>query len=110
MWDTLLGQTELTLILLFQTTLKSRISEWEYFNGAFDYAETPLCPIRCKTVIHTTSNSCISWDQIGCKGFSAETALHHYQCIKEIDSKNKALLITYIAEYLHEYLTQLIVT
>ena len=105
-----MGQTELTLNLLRQATLNPHISVWEYFNGAFDYAATPLGPIRCKSVIHTTSKNCKSWDQRGREGFSVGSALHHYFFIREIDSKQKALLITYTAEYLHEYLTQPTVT
>ena len=65
MWDKLLGEIELTHKLLRQSTLNPRISEWEYFNGAFDCATTPLGPIGCKIGIHTTSNNRKSWDQRG---------------------------------------------
>ena len=57
MWDILLAQTELTLKILYQDTLNPRISAWEYFNGDFDYASTPLGPIGCEIIIHTTSSS-----------------------------------------------------
>ena len=110
MWDSLLVQTELTLNLLRQSTLNPRISVWENFNGAFDYIATLLGPIRCKIFIHTTSNNHKPWDQRGREGFSVGPALHHYRCIQAIDSFKKALLITDIAEYLHDYLTQLTVT
>ena len=65
MWDNLLVQTELTLNLLRQATLNPSISEWGYFNGAFYYTETPLGPIGCKIIIHTTSNT------QKCDGFSS---------------------------------------
>ena len=110
MWDNLLVQTELTLNLLRQATLNPRISAWEYFNGAFDYAATPLVPIGCKIFIHTTSNNRKSWYQIGREELSVGPALHHYRCIQAIDRKIKALLITDTAEYLHEYLTQTTIT
>ena len=77
MWDNILVQTELTLNLLRQYTLNPSILTWEYYNGAFDYVETPLGPIGCKIIIHTTSNKKISWDQKGCEGFSVGPALHH---------------------------------
>ena len=32
--------------------------------------------------------------------------IHHYLCIQIIDSNKKELIITYTAEYLHEYITQ----
>ena len=65
MWDNLLAQTELTLNHRCQATLNPSMSEWEYFNGAFEYAATPLGPIGCKIIIHTTSNNRKSWDQRG---------------------------------------------
>ena len=55
MWDNFLGQTDLTLNLILQATLNPHISAWEYFNSPFDYAATPLGPIGCKIIIHTTS-------------------------------------------------------
>ena len=110
MWDDLLAQTELNLDLLRQATLNPRMSAWEYFNGAFDYAATPLGPIGCKIIIHNTSYNRKSWDQRGLKVFSVGPALHHYLCIQSIDSKTKALLITDTAYYLHEYITQPSVT
>ena len=56
MRDNLLAQIELTLNLLRQATLNPSILSWKYFNGAFDYSATPLGPIGCKIIIHTTSN------------------------------------------------------
>ena len=56
MWYKLLDQTELTVNLLRQATLNPSILLWGYFNGAFDYALTPLGTIGCKIIIHTTSN------------------------------------------------------
>ena len=82
MWDNVLDQTEITLNLPCQATLNPRISAWEYFNGAFDYAETPLGPIGCKIVIHTTSKNRKSWYQREREGFSVGPALHHYRCIQ----------------------------
>ena len=106
MWDNLLVQTELTINLLRQATLKPIMSAWEYFNGDFDYTATPLVPIGCKIIIHATSNKRKSWDQRGREGFSVGPALQHYRCIQSIDSKTKELIITDTAEYLHEYLTK----
>ena len=106
MWDNLLGQTELTPNPLRQATLNPHISAWGYFNGAFDYATTPLVTIGCKIIIHSMSNNSKSWDQRGREGFSVGSVLHHYRCIQAVDRKTKALLITDTAEFLHEYLTQ----
>ena len=106
MWENLLIQAELTINLIRQATLDPSMYVWEYFNGDFDYTETPLGTISCKIIIHNTSNKRKSWDQRGREGFSVGTALQHYRCIQVIYSKTKALIITDTAEYLHEYLTQ----
>ena len=110
MWNNLLAQTDLTLNPLLQDTLNPRISAWEYFNFALYYAATPLGPIGCKIIIHTTSNNRKSLDRRGREGFSVRPSLHHYRCIQVIYSKIKALSITDTEEYLHEYMTQPIVT
>ena len=81
--DKLLVQTELTIDLLRQATLKPIMSAWEYYNGAFDYTEIPLGPIGFKIIIHTTSNKRKSLDQRGREGFSVGPALQHYLCIHE---------------------------
>ena len=65
MWDKLLVQTELTVNLLRQATLNTRMSACEYYNGAFDYSATPLVPLVCKIMIHNTSNKRRSWYQRG---------------------------------------------
>ena len=53
-WDRLLPQTELMLNLLRQTMLNPRIYAWEYFNGSFDFAATPLGILGSKVVIYNT--------------------------------------------------------
>ena len=89
MLDKLLDQTELTINIISQATINPRISAWEYFNGAFEYAATLLGLIRYKIVIHTTSNNRKSWYQRGREGFSVGPALNHYRCIESIDIKTK---------------------
>ena len=65
MWNNLLVQTEQTTNLLRQATLNPSMSAWEYFNGAFYFTATPLGPIGCKLIIHTTKNRRKSWDHRG---------------------------------------------
>ncbi len=45
LWDLLLPQAELTLNLLHQVILNSRISAWEFFQRPFDFNKTPLGPL-----------------------------------------------------------------
>ena len=64
-WDKILVHTDLALILLCLDTLNPSMSAWKYFNGAFDYAATPLCLTGCKIIIHTTPNKRKYCDQRG---------------------------------------------
>ena len=57
MWDNLLAQTELTINLLRQANLNTRISAWGYYNGAFDCGATPLVPLGCKIMLQNYLNS-----------------------------------------------------
>ena len=48
----LLPQTELTLNILRQPTLNTKISAWEYFQGPFDCKAAPLGYLGCPVMIH----------------------------------------------------------
>ena len=52
LWDLLLTQTELTLNILRQSTLNTKILAWEYFQGPFDFNATPIGPLGCPIMIH----------------------------------------------------------
>ena len=75
--DDLLVQIDLTLNIICQSTLNPIMPAWEYFNGSFYYAVTPLGPIGCKKIIHTKSNKQKYWDQSGSEGFSVVPALQY---------------------------------
>jgi hypothetical protein len=52
LWDLLTPQAKSTVNLLCQATINPKISAWEYFNGPFDFNETPLAPVGCRVLIH----------------------------------------------------------
>ena len=62
LWDLLLPQAELTLILFRQSTLNPRISAWEYFLGPFDFNKMLLGPVDCWVLIHSKPVTRRSWD------------------------------------------------
>jgi hypothetical protein len=47
LWDLLLPQAKLALILLCQAMLNPRICTWEFFQGPFDFNKTPLGLVGC---------------------------------------------------------------
>ena len=62
LWDLLLPQAEMTLNFVQQAKLDPTISAWEYFNGKFDYAATPVGPIGCKVLIDKKAGVQKAWD------------------------------------------------
>ena len=106
MWDTLLQQTDLTLNLFCQATINPKMSVWDYFNGPFNYAATPLEPLGSRVIIHNTVNTRKSWEQRGREGFYIGPSLQHYRCLTVFDSKTKHVSISDTVDFLHTYLWQ----
>ena len=52
MWDLLITQTEMTLNILQQSTLKPATLAWLHLNGPISYNHEPLGPLGCKVIIH----------------------------------------------------------
>jgi hypothetical protein len=75
LWDLLLPQAELTLNLLWQTTLNPRISAWDFFLGPFDFNMTPLGPVSCCVLIHLKPATRQSWGFWAKPGFYIGPAL-----------------------------------
>ena len=110
MWDNILNQTKFTLNLLLQATINPRISVWEFFNGSFEFAETPLRPIGCKVIIHKKITTRKYWDQHGRECYNTGTSLKHYRCLRVVDMQKKELEVLDTVEFLQSYLRYLTVT
>ena len=77
LWDILLPQTELTLNLLRQATLKPTRSAWSYFHGPFNYDAPPIGPLGCDIIAHKKIGTRHSWDFRGASGWNVGVALQH---------------------------------
>jgi hypothetical protein len=93
LWDLLIPQAEVTINLLCQATLNSRISAWEYFNGPFDFNKTNLAPVGCKVLIHAKATTRRSWDFQAKRGFYVGPAMNRYRCYElvNLDTKMKVI-------------------
>ena len=94
LWDKLHPQAQLTLNLLCQATLDPMVSAWEYFQGSFDFAATPMGPMGCRILIHSKPDKRKSWDFRARDGYTIGPALEHYQCYRAIDTNTKAELVS----------------
>ena len=52
LWDLLVTQTEITLNILQQSTLKPDNPAWEHFNGPIIYNHAPLRNLGWKVIMH----------------------------------------------------------
>jgi len=93
LWDKLLPQAEITLILLHQSTISPALSAWELFNGPLNYYATRLGPVGCPIIIPNKTSTCKSWDFRGREGFSIGPAMLYYSCFQIVDSTTNSLVI-----------------
>jgi hypothetical protein len=103
LWDLLLPQAELTLNLLWQSTLNPRISAWEFFQGPFDFNKTPLGPVGCRVLIHAKPATRRSWDFRAKNGFYIGPAMDSYRCFKLVNADTKSQVISNTVEFRHSY-------
>ena len=52
LWDQLLPQAKITVILLQQPNATPTVSAYAHMNEAFDYSKMPLAPMGCNVQVH----------------------------------------------------------
>jgi hypothetical protein len=104
-WDLLLPQTQLILNLLCQSTINPWISAWEFFQGPFDFNNTPLGPVGCRVLIHAKPATRWSWDFCAKNGFYIGPAMDSYRCFKLVNADTKSQVISDTVEFCHSYLS-----
>jgi hypothetical protein len=105
LWDLLLPQAELTLNLLCQSTINTKILAWEFFNGPFNFNKTPLGPVGCRVLIHAKPTTRGSWDFRAKEGFYIGPALDSYRCFKLVKMDTKSQVFSDTVEFWHAYRT-----
>ena len=82
LWDRLIPQAVLTLILLRPARFNPRLFTWAALNGMFDFNSTPLAPPGTRVfVCYPLSNRC-TWDPHATEGWYLDPTLEHYRCYK----------------------------
>jgi len=104
-WDLLLPQAKLTLNLLWQSHINSRILAWEFFHGPLYFTKTPLAPVGCRVLIHAKPATCCSWDYRARDGFYIGPALNSYRCFKLVKCNTQSQVISDTVEFRHAYQT-----
>ena len=81
-WDRLLPQAQLTLNLLRNSRINSKLSAYALLFGNFDFNKTPLAPPGTEVVIHSKPSNRASWEFHGKEGWYVGLSMEHYRCLK----------------------------
>ena len=81
-WDRLVDQAVLTLNLLRNSRVNSKLSSYAYLFGNFDFNATPLAPPGTRIILHLKPEKRPSWGFHGEDGWYIGPSLNHYRCVK----------------------------
>jgi hypothetical protein len=80
LWDRLLTQSEITLILLRTSLLHPQLSATAHYHGLMDYNKTAFALPGCKIIAHEKPGKRRTWAPHGQHIYSLGPAMHHYRC------------------------------
>ena len=81
-WDRLLEQALLSLNLLRNARLNSKLSAHAFVHGIFDFNKHPLAPPGAQVIAHEKATHRKSWDIHGKDGWYMGPAFEHYRCVR----------------------------
>jgi len=81
-WDCLIHQANITINLLRNAQINTKLSAYSYIFGEFNFLATPLAPPGTKIVAHVSPEKRASWELNGEVGWYVGPSMHHYRCIK----------------------------
>ena len=90
LWDRLIPQTTLFLILLRQSWMNPCLSAEAQLNGAFDFNCTPLAPPSTKFLVFEDPGVRRTWPPHGVTGWYISRAPEHYRCYRVYIPKTRA--------------------
>jgi hypothetical protein len=79
LWDRFIPQAVLTLNLLRQSRVTSKLSAHAQLQVPFDYNATPLAPPGTKVIIHENPDQRGLWSPHGLNGWYIDPAMEHYR-------------------------------
>jgi hypothetical protein len=98
LWDRLIPQVVLTLSLLRQSCITSKLSAHAQLNGPFDYNATPLAPPGTRVMIHEKPDKRGSWAPHDKHGWYVGQAMEHYRAHRVYCSTTRHETINHTVE------------
>ena len=89
LWCRLLPHAILTLNLLWQSRMNSKLSGYAQLHGEFNYDATPLSPPGTPVIIHENPTVRGTWESHGVKGYYIGPSRNHYRCHHLLCHQNK---------------------
>jgi len=80
-WDRFVPQAELTLNLLRNARVNSKLSAHAYLFGNFNFNATPLAPLGTKDIAHIKPSQRGSWSYHGEEAWYVGPSMDHYRCV-----------------------------
>ena len=78
-WCQFVPQSVITLNMLRQSRINSKLSAHDQVFGAFNYQRTPLAPLGTKVIIHKRPDQRKTWDKHGLPGFIVNREKYHFR-------------------------------
>ena len=82
LWDRLLPQAEITINILQNSRINSKLSAYAQLNGIFDFNATLLAPPGTRVLVHKKPGNQKSWKTRGKDGWYIGPAMEHYRCYR----------------------------
>ncbi len=101
----LLKQTKLTLNLLHQSKVASKISAYAHVHRSHNYMKKPFAPLGCTIQAQVEPEDHRTWDTQSDMGFSLSTSMEHNRCIRVYITRTKATRISDTVFFKHQYIT-----
>jgi hypothetical protein len=105
LWCHLLEPTELTLNLLCQLKVASKISAYAHVHAPHDYIKKPFAPLGCAIQARVKPEDCRTWDTQSDTGFSLGTSMEHHRCFRLYITRTRATRISDTVFFKHQYIT-----
>ena len=105
LWCSLIPQAEKQLLLLRQTNINPKISDFAYLYGPHDYNSQPFVPIGMEAMIHDKLSRRKTFAQHCSKGIVIGSSPEHYRCRNLWTTSTKATRVSGTVFFKHNYIT-----
>jgi hypothetical protein len=93
LWDRLMSQETITLNLLLQSSINTKVSVYAQLYGHFYFNQAPMAPPGTRVISREKPQQRARWDPHGVDGWYLGPAPDHYLCYRVHINKTKADII-----------------